>query len=374
MVPSLSPESLPENRKIPIWTNVTDLELDAKNYRFPEDESSAGQGRLINLLDDGYDLIDIGHSIAINGYFDEEPLIAVVEGGRKIIVEGNRRLAALKLLTQPGLRDASSRSEEWEELAHNLEHRIDQVPVLFYDSREELTNYVGVRHISGVVTWDPLAKARFLNSLVHRGDQIIDFQRVATETGSKARTVKQNYIAYRVYLQAKNDFQIDTSKVEDEFSIFFRAVNYYTSLSNFIGLNADRPAEDLLNPLPIASKDSLAELIGYVNGTGEVRKVISDSRDLDELAAVVSNEEGLRSIRLDRNLEKAFELSGGESYRLLEHLKNAGYYLDEAHRDAHRHTTEPDVIDAVRMCGTTMSLILRHFPNVQQEIMREVAT
>jgi hypothetical protein len=50
---------------------------------------------------------DIAESIATRGFFPNEPLLAIKEDGKLIVVEGNRRLAALKALKEPGLLDGA---------------------------------------------------------------------------------------------------------------------------------------------------------------------------------------------------------------------------------------------------------------------------
>ncbi len=46
-------------------------------------------------------------SIVLRGYFPNEPLLAIKEKDRYVVVEGNRRLAALKALREPGLLEGS---------------------------------------------------------------------------------------------------------------------------------------------------------------------------------------------------------------------------------------------------------------------------
>jgi len=47
--------------------------------------------------------MEVAESIATRGFFPNEPLLAVKEDGRFVVVEGNRRLAALKALREPSL-------------------------------------------------------------------------------------------------------------------------------------------------------------------------------------------------------------------------------------------------------------------------------
>ena len=105
-------------------------------------------------------------SIAERGYFSEEPLVGVPSGqttedGEEIftIVEGNRRLAALRLLLFEEDRKLVDAKNVPAVGITELD-RIREVPVKVYRTRKEVVPYLGVRHIVGVKPWDALAKAR----------------------------------------------------------------------------------------------------------------------------------------------------------------------------------------------------------------------
>ena len=109
-------------------------------------------------------LDELIRSFADNGFFERQPLIVVKE--RKlgwVAVEGNRRLAALKILTGApeaedlGLVPALDRPVTPEE-----SDRVKKVPVYKVANRDEVRKYLGYRHIGGIKTWPAEAKARYL--------------------------------------------------------------------------------------------------------------------------------------------------------------------------------------------------------------------
>src|SRR5579863_7011486 len=122
---------------------------------------NASQAELLAELAREYELQDLGRSIADNGYFSEEPLVAVKDkGGRSwTIVEGNRRLAALQLLENPNAAPRNLRGQ-WQEISKSRRKRVTRVPILEYAQRSEVTAYLGFRHITGVMQWRPYQKAR----------------------------------------------------------------------------------------------------------------------------------------------------------------------------------------------------------------------
>ncbi len=123
----------PQVRRTPNWKAVSQLLFNAENYRLPEDGHGSSQSELLQILDRDFELSVIAESLADNGYFAEEPLIAIPgPPDQYIVVEVNRRLAALKLLVQPEMRHLSLTPDYWESLARRLRYDISEVPVLVY--------------------------------------------------------------------------------------------------------------------------------------------------------------------------------------------------------------------------------------------------
>lgn len=132
------------DRKEVQWIELAQLRLDSNNPRLKEGMENATQGELLTELAREYELQDLGRSIADNGYFSEEPLVAVRDRGERTwtVVEGNRRLAALQLLENPNSAPKELRNQ-WQELAQSRQKRVTVVPILEYAQRNEVTPYLG---------------------------------------------------------------------------------------------------------------------------------------------------------------------------------------------------------------------------------------
>src|SRR4051794_26604688 len=87
------------------------LRLDWANPRLREHmrRADVSQDELLLYIDRSYEPLDIARSIARHGYFESEPLIGVREDDAVTIVEGNRRLVALRGLLVPDTRTLLSR-------------------------------------------------------------------------------------------------------------------------------------------------------------------------------------------------------------------------------------------------------------------------
>ncbi len=77
-----------------------DLVLDRKNPRFGLAQA-ADEPEALEILVETADLKELWDSIAERGFEKFEPLVATYEGGELVVLEGNRRLAAVKLLIEP---------------------------------------------------------------------------------------------------------------------------------------------------------------------------------------------------------------------------------------------------------------------------------
>jgi len=100
---------------------------------------------------------EIALSIAANGYFSYEPLFAASEDGVLVVVEGNRRLAAVMLLLDAKLRQAVG-ATDLPRISVSRGKTLAQLPVVVRD-RETIWEYLGFRHVNGPQAWQSFSKA-----------------------------------------------------------------------------------------------------------------------------------------------------------------------------------------------------------------------
>ena len=80
------------------------LDFDPNNPRLVEDGiKNPTDAEVILSLADMADLSEVVESVAANGYIDIEPIIGQKIGSRWRVLEGNRRLAAIRILQKPAL-------------------------------------------------------------------------------------------------------------------------------------------------------------------------------------------------------------------------------------------------------------------------------
>src|SRR6266850_336576 len=86
-----------ERRRI----NPLDVNLDPHNPRLSSEEEGSDQPKLLGILIERFKVEEVAESIIAAGYLPFDPLIGLEESGPVTILEGNRRIAAIKLLLEP---------------------------------------------------------------------------------------------------------------------------------------------------------------------------------------------------------------------------------------------------------------------------------
>ena len=149
------------------WAKVVTLSLDARNPRIPDAGREATQREVVAELVEHDDVYGLAKGMVEQGYFPTEVLIGIQENERSTIIEGNRRLAALKLLLSPEMAP-DGRVARFRLLQNRVNpDTIEKVRVIFAPSREAAAPLIINRHTrTGVERWKPAQQAKYLRSLV----------------------------------------------------------------------------------------------------------------------------------------------------------------------------------------------------------------
>ena len=107
---------------------VSDLAFDLKNPRLAEFDIVDREADIIKVLWDTMDVQELVLSIAASGYFKHEPVIVCRERGRNVVIEGNRRLAAVKLMLRPRIRNELN--AKIPEISKELRKSLEEIPTL----------------------------------------------------------------------------------------------------------------------------------------------------------------------------------------------------------------------------------------------------
>ena len=225
---------------------VSDLSFDRRNPRLIEFDlpATATEPDVIQLLWEAMDVRELALSIAASGYFQNEPLIVASENGRNVVIEGNRRLAAVKILLDDDL--AETLAADVPKISLPDKAALNELPCVC-STRERAWRYLGFKHVNGPAKWSSYAKSQYIAD-VHRqfGVPLAD---IARQIGDTHRTVQRLFRGLIVIEQAERVTaftRADRWRGHFSFSHLYTGLDY-AGINAFIGL---RPADDE-NPEPV---------------------------------------------------------------------------------------------------------------------------
>jgi hypothetical protein len=219
---------------------IEELRLDPDNPRFVSGRDTTDLADFLPWFNTDADLLAVASSIAVNGYHAAEPLlVAPRDDGdeRLVVVEGNRRLAAILVLLDPGL---IPRLSEFRELSAEAElDDLRVLPCLVYENRNQILQYLGNRHVVGVKEWKPLAKAQYVKQLRERAESLNE----DTSDRALAKRIGSNAAYVRRLLNSLRAFEavtLDQPKDEARFSVLQTALQY-SKIADWVGIGVRTP-------------------------------------------------------------------------------------------------------------------------------------
>lgn len=305
------------------------LNFDPQNPRFSP-SSSLDESDIVERMIDKERVIELINSISQQGFFPGEPLLVARSEGEYIVVEGNRRLAALKLLSSR-LAPKNSRPSI-EEARANAKFKPTVIPCLVFPHRNDIIRSLGFRHITGIKAWEPLAKARYLSQLQEMYSALPpdeQLKRLAVEIGSRPDYVGTALTGLKLYNEAASNHFFSLPELREEtfdFSVLTTALGYQ-HIRRFLGLvsKKDSQAKNL-------DKDSLRALLGWMfvaDQQGDT--VLGDSRNLRMLDKVLGVSAAHERLIKSLNLEEAYLFTDGPDEALTTALDSAYKSLRSAY-------------------------------------------
>jgi len=292
------------------------LHLDVRNPRFGLLKAQ-DEGEALAILIDAANIKELWASIAARGFERFEPLIAIADEetpGHYIVIEGNRRLAACKTLSDPD--SLGARRIKLPVLREEVRRQISTLPVVVVANREEAEAYIGFKHVNGPQTWDSLAKARFG---VHMLENVDDHRplrermlELTQKLGDSRGMLLRVFVAFKIYEQAILEGIVESISINNqklEFSHLYTMLNNPPS-REFIGLPITALSEESVvdNPVPMTHLDNLRDLFGWLFGPTSVIK--RQGSDRPRLQKVMASREGIEALRSSNDLDYAFATAG----------------------------------------------------------------
>ena len=307
---------------------VDELCFDRKNPRLFLDQD-LDESELLHLLWKDFAVDELALSIASNGYFEHEPLFAAPEDGSYVVIEGNRRLAAVKLLLDDRLRELVG-ANDLPQITEMRRQELNSLPVVL-SARQDIWHYIGFKHVNGSQPWQSYAKAQYIawvhNDLGHPLDEI------AQRIGDRHSTVKRLYRGLMVLRQAERSGRFD---LDDRWKMHFSFSHLYTGLDyqniqELLGI--DNESSFRPNPVPQERIEALGDLCLWLYGrkSTDTRPLVqSQNPDLRRLDTAIGSSSGLVALRRGLPLDLVMDISTGDEELFKGHLIEARHRLQEA--------------------------------------------
>ena len=356
------------------FASLEELYLDPLNPRLGRANSGASvtQSQVLERMR-GWSLEELAVSFLENGFWPQEAVIVVKEElyGQPemlVVVEGNRRIASLKILEKAMSGEQVSRN--WRRMCEDAtpyEDLFTKIPYILADSRSDVIAFLGYRHVTGIKEWKPAEKAEFIARMV---DELgMSYDAIRRQIGSRVDAVRRNYIAFRILDQIESlGIEVSDAGMENRFSVLFLSLRE-VGVQNFLGVNIRAEPEDARTPVPEEKFGELSEFGRWLFGTEGREPIFTDSREVGNFARILSSEEAVEYLRSSPNFsfELALQKAGIEDEEIEIQLREASNQMELALSRVHLHLESEPIKNAVRRLALNAKELLSKFPSITRE-------
>ena len=313
----------------PEYVSVDDLHLDPRNPRIQQVGDGFDEQQILRILWREYSVEEVAWSIAQNGYFPHEPLFVTEEDGKLVVVEGNRRLAAVRILRDSQLREWLQ-ATALPKISEGRATDLSTLPAIRC-RRGEIWRYIGFKHVNGPQPWNSFAKAEYITWV--RNELGTGLAEIANAVGDTHSTVARLYRAYMALKQAEDHGVYDReqrARKHFSFSHLYTGLDYQ-GIRRFTRVaDLDPPKE---KPIPASKMKEFGELCVWLwgdKGRNKPALIRSQNPHLRELDEALKSEDGLRALRAGYGLRRSHDVARGDTALFREALLNAKQSLQDA--------------------------------------------
>jgi len=305
---------------------IRHLLFDPENPRLPE-EAKDDQRQIFRFLVEDIGIEDVINSLASSGLIPADPLIArpAKNAGDYYLIEGNRRLAALKLLTGERIGDEKPEPVV-PPISPKVKSTLGTVTIQLGWDREKLEAYLGYKHVTAAREWAPEAKARFV--VKHCGGDFSEntLSKFSKRLGTNLPTLRRWLVAYLALKQAEKagKFNPEEAYAKRYFGTFYTLLGSQ-NVQEFLGLKSGAIRE---RPVPPKRLPQLGEFISWAIGTRNAPPIVN-SRSQQKFDAVLASPSALQYFRTKKSLEGALLYTEYNSGQIADKLMTAAYTIEE---------------------------------------------
>ena len=361
--------------KDPSYNHIDDLYLDPMNPRLGRHRMSpnTSQDELLKIMRE-WVLDELALSyLESGGFWSYEPLIIIndylYDAKCLIVVEGNRRLAALKTLKMVSEGDISS--QKWKSMLADREvpdGLFEQIPCVEVDSREAVQAFLGFRHVTGIKQWAADEKANFIVKMIDNSGHT--YKQVAQNIGSNIPTVRKNYIAHKTLLQIEENVEpFEAELAQNRFAILYMTLSTIGA-QQYLQIDLESPPGLDFKPIPEDHMENLAHFSKWIFGTSDTPNIVTDTRQVSDFGRILGSQEAVEYLTETKKpkFEVAFRISGGDEEETINYIQQATHNVELALMRAHAFKESHDLQRAVERLGEDVRQILDTFPEIKIKI------
>lgn len=270
------------------------LQFDLENPRLQTgiDISVTTEEEVISALVDISAIDELITSICANTYLNLEPLIVIgdSDNGPFKVLEGNRRLAAIKLICDPTLA-STLRIKVPRTISKAVLASIEKVLVYRVPCKEEARAFIGFKHINGPQRWDAYAKARYVTDWYKASNGHTGIDEIASKMGDNNNTLRAYIYSILMLEQVEKEriwsIKERTNAGRFAFSHLYTAIGR-KEFQEYLGLTDGWSDTPSLKPIKKTKLGNFGEVLGYIYGT----------KSEDRLALVKSQNPDLKDVGL----------------------------------------------------------------------------
>ncbi len=326
------------------YAKIGELNLDPLNPRLGRNVAGPKlrQEQILDAMSN-WNLDELAVSFLESGYWPQEALLVVREKlygeDSLVVIEGNRRLAALMYLQRAI--NGRPQSAAWRDIARSgkpTAKLFERIPYIVVDSRDDVRAFLGYRHVTGIQEWNPAEKAQYIAHLIEKGG--MTYNQVMRKIGSKTPTVRQNYITYRLLLQMEGDEEISVEQVEEKFSVLYLSLRT-NGVRKYLQVDIEAEPGAALRPVPRSRLDALRHFALWLFGDEKTPPIVRDSRQVDQFGTILESKKAVEYLESSNkpSYDVAFRISGGDEPHLVNLIETAADNIEEALSRAHLHTS-----------------------------------
>lgn len=307
---------------------VHELHFDHQNPRLFLEHDQTEEELVLKLWRE-FAVDEVALSIAHNGYFRHEPLFTTKENDNLVVVEGNRRLAAVRLLLSSKLRKQVG-ATDLPPISPARKKELERLPTIECQ-RDTIWQYIGFKHVNGPQPWRAYAKAKYV-AWVHN-ELNVPLEVIAARIGDRHATVNRHYRGLMVLHQAESS---GVYYIEDRWENHFAFSHLYTGLGyknvqKFLDMDNDTSFQP--DPIPEDNLKDLGYFLRWLYGqkSTNTRPLIqSQNPDLRRLVDALGYETGLTALKRGLTLDVVEEISTGDEELFKVNLMDARRHLQYA--------------------------------------------